>query len=366
MTIYYIIHILLFLSLFLYKSRIQIQLYLIFVWIVFITLFGGLRWEVGHDWENYLRIFNDSGWDNIFSYTRFDADTGEKFEPLYVFLNVLIKTLFGHYVFFNMFEVLTIQLAFLHFSRKMFPETPILCYSFLMLTSPAYIPVRITLAYAFVLLAYEQVRFRNFKKFLFYFIISVTIHKHTLIALPIYWIGYLHLNSLLIMAIYFSFYVLSKVFQDYFVAFGILFGGTYGQKLESLTYFETAEKVLSIMTVFLNLIFLGLYLYYRKITNKIEDNWYNALLNMFLIYCGIIFVFSEGMSDMVRMIDVYFPAQVILLISAFQYSIKQKKNILAVIVPVLFYIYCARRITQGFTDPFFEEVCIPYKTVFGF
>ena len=60
------------------------------------TLFRGLRWEVGTDWEQYLNIFLYSEWSNIFSLKR---ELDDIMEPGYIVLNVLVKTLGGVYIF---------------------------------------------------------------------------------------------------------------------------------------------------------------------------------------------------------------------------------------------------------------------------
>ena len=61
------------------------------------TLFRGLRWEVGTDWEQYLNIFLYSEWSNIFSLKR---ELDDIMEPGYIVLNVLVKTLGGGYTSF--------------------------------------------------------------------------------------------------------------------------------------------------------------------------------------------------------------------------------------------------------------------------
>ena len=58
MDTYLIIDILLLVSCIFELSTKKIKQKIIFIWMIFFTLFGGLRWEIGGDWAIYKGYFD--------------------------------------------------------------------------------------------------------------------------------------------------------------------------------------------------------------------------------------------------------------------------------------------------------------------
>lgn len=364
MEIYYTIHILLFLCCFLYKKNQQIQKTILKFWIVFITLFGGLRWNVGTDWDSYLYFFYDINFDTIFKYERHDgADT---MEPLFSVLNLLVRTFFQKFFILNILEVLIVQIAYYKFSTYHFPKIPLLCYSFMMVVFPAYFPVRSTLALAISLFSFRFIKERRILPFLALTLIAYFIHQKSIVLLPMYWIGKCHFKGWFLFSCFICFFVMSKIFQSYFISISLLLGGSVGEKALHYTGYQTVEKILPYTTLLLNGLFLSLYLYFRKVNKLYNDDWYNALLNLFLMYCGIIFIFSNGMSDLVRLIGNFFPAHCILFVSCFEWSNRINNKLLSACIVTFFFAYYLYRIPQCFSDVFFMFECVPYKTIFDY
>ncbi len=82
MEIYYTIFILLFSCCFLDFININFRTKrnIIIIWCVFFTLFGGLRWNTGGDFDSYYEIFKSANWDNVFNYYRSgDRKNGTRF-----------------------------------------------------------------------------------------------------------------------------------------------------------------------------------------------------------------------------------------------------------------------------------------------
>lgn len=65
--------------------------------ILVLTLFRGLRWNTGTDWEQFLEVFQYVDEDSALVFIR---NTGEILEPGYTFLNYLVKCIFDHYTAF--------------------------------------------------------------------------------------------------------------------------------------------------------------------------------------------------------------------------------------------------------------------------
>ena len=59
--------------------------------ILVLTLFRGLRWNTGTDWEQFLEVFQYVDEDSALVFIR---NTGEILEPGYTFLNYLVKCIF--------------------------------------------------------------------------------------------------------------------------------------------------------------------------------------------------------------------------------------------------------------------------------
>ena len=94
MDTYLIIDILLLVSCIFELSTKKIKQKIIFIWMIFFTLFGGLRWEIGGDWAIYKGYFDAAQWnlESILSYKRWEGDIS--IEPGYMFLSALVKMVF--------------------------------------------------------------------------------------------------------------------------------------------------------------------------------------------------------------------------------------------------------------------------------
>lgn len=73
---------------------------ILWFWVIVFTLFRGLRWEIGTDWNQFFDVYSHSGWDNIFSYYR-DNWSNKVMDYGYMFINALFnETGFPYTVFF--------------------------------------------------------------------------------------------------------------------------------------------------------------------------------------------------------------------------------------------------------------------------
>ena len=67
---------------------------IVWLWVCILTVFWGIRWNCGTDWDNFYDVFQGSDLSNIFTFTRGMA---EPIEPGYVLLNALVKSVGGNY-----------------------------------------------------------------------------------------------------------------------------------------------------------------------------------------------------------------------------------------------------------------------------
>lgn len=366
MAVYYTIHTLLFISCIFELSSIRVKKRVIILWAVFFTLFGGLRWRIGGDWEQYFQHFILSSWDNIFNYDRYGNGV-ETLEPGFVFINKLIKEIFGTFYWYNIIVVGFVQFTYYKFCNFFVPKHSLLLYALIMVLYPNYFPVRAGLAVAICYWTYRYIKNQQLWRFLFLVVVATFIHNQCLILLPFYWVGKIKMNLFHYTALFVLFSTCSVLFQDYFTLLSMSIGGSLAEKAYHYTQYETdGMRGASYLGWCLNYFFLLIYLYIRKIEKKDDDRWYNTLLNMFIVYIAIYMVFSENMGDLSRLANMFLPAQIILLTQSIICFVECNNRLLknaAITFLILYYIYKIMGITSGY---YFELACVPYRTIFDY
>ena len=365
MELYYIIHSLVLISCIFELATIKTKKTVIILWCIFFTMFGGLRWQIGGDWDQYYSHFLFSNWNNIFNYDR-NGDGTQTLEPGFVFLNVLVKTIFGKFYFYNLIVVGFIQYTYYRLSLKFSPSRPLLFYVFLMMACSNYFPVRAGLAIAVSYWAYIFIVNRNLKAFLIVIFIATMIHNQSIVLLPTYWIGKIKLKWYYYLIIYLAVIGLRFVLQDYFILLLSLSGGSLAEKVYFYTQHETVGYAgANYIGWALNFVFLCIYLYIRA-KKFSSDYLYNSWLNMFIIYNFIFICFSDGFGDLTRLTSSFVLSQVILFTMSMNYFIKQKGTIIKTIAIMFFILYCSYKISNVGSGYFFKDACVPYKTIFDY
>lgn len=331
-------------------------------WCIFFVIFGGIRWGVGNDWDQYYDHFQQSQWDNIFNYDRYGNGV-ETLEPGFVFLNILVKSLFKEYYFFNIIVLIIIEYGIYRFCLKFGQNHPWI--PFTMFNLAVLFPVRAGLSIGICYYAYEKIRDKKLMQYLLIVGIASLIHYQCIVLIPLYWLGKIRLKNTYVIALYVLFAFSTMLLQKYFIAFTILFGGDIAEKAQAYTQFETeGAQGASYMGWILNFFFLLIYLFVGK-KMKIRDNeWYNLLINGFLVYMLIMFAFQDGMGDLARLASMYFPVQVILFTNAFCYFVNNYKGLyrtIAFVFVLAYFIYKWAGLCDGY---YFESANVPYRTIF--
>lgn len=333
-------------------------------WSIFFVIYGGIRWNIGNDWDQYYSHFLQSKWSNIFNYDRYGNGV-ETLEPCFVFLNVLIKTIFKEYYFFNLFVLIVIESGIYRFCMRFGQNHPWI--PFIMFNLGVLFPVRAGLSVGVCYFAYEKIRERKLAQYLIILGIATLIHAQCIALLPLYWLGKLRLKNSYVLVLYVLFAFSTAMLQEIFIFISMMSGGDIAEKAYIYTQHETEGfKGASYMGWTLNFFFLCVYLYVGKKTKVRDSEWYNLLINGFLIYMLIMFAFQDSMGDLARLSSLYFPAQVILFTNAFCYFVNQARGmhgIMAVCFVVVYFIYKWSCICDGY---FFEDSCVPYRTIFDY
>ncbi|MCF0125176.1 MAG: EpsG family protein, partial [Clostridia bacterium] len=256
---------------------------------------------------------------------------------------------------------------YLKFSKTYSPKYPILLYSFIMAIRPNYFAVRAGFAICICFWAYQFIKKQDLKKFLLVVALGCSIHYQCLILLPFYFAGKIKMPAWLYIIVFFSFAILANLYQSYFIDLVSLTSGDLKDKIDFYSsYIGKSHRVIQITGILSNLFFILNFLYVRKMKHLEKNEWYNALLNMNLIYNACIIIFSEGMGELVRLANVFFPAYAILMIHTITCYFHSKQHLWRIGAASFFAIYYLYKFPQQFAGYYFEITCLPYRTIFDF
>lgn len=363
---------------------------IMFLWSLFFTIFAGIRWENGTDWYQYLYHFRYSSFENVFNYSR-DFGGDGTLEWLFVFLNALVNKLTGEFWVYNILTAGFIQFTQYYVIKKLCPSRPLLLYCLLMVNDTSYFAVRSQLSTGVGLWCYwfykqycDYGRFEHLKMrcigawwmylkncklahFLTAWYAAYSIHNQSVVLLPMVVAGKIRFNTyvyLIVASLVFGF---SDFFQTNMKFLSSHVGGAVGAKFVHYTDFVTdgggGEKGLA--SVIIYLAFAGVFLVVREKENLVKDEWYNAMLNLYLVWCAIYVVFSGAMSDLVRLSYQFNFARLILMVSAFQFFYKMKYKKMKVFIWIVYIIYIVSRYRHLDDWYYFYQANVPYKTILG-
>ncbi|TMW72246.1 EpsG family protein [Alteribacter natronophilus] len=172
----------------------NIQMLLFFYYLIFLSLFAGLRYNTGFDYSSYERIFFSINNRSYF---------GESIEPGYIVLNQIILLLTGNYhVLLTIVTIITIVCI----SRFIWIYSPYKIYSLYLYVAIYFIggvtgQMRQAVAVSILTMAFQHVEKREFGKFLFWVLIASLFHSTSFIFIIIYFIYPLNINKVKMIAI---------------------------------------------------------------------------------------------------------------------------------------------------------------------
>ncbi len=367
MEFYYILNSLLFISILGEFLSLKQKKAIMTIWGVVYILIGGLRWRIGGDWEQYYDHFLFSKWSNIFSYDRYGNGV-EKLEPGFVFVNVLVKTIFKTFFAYNLLLCAFIQITYYKFCNYFFPKHPLLCYCFLMILASNIFPVRAGFAIGISFWCWKFIKERNLKKYLLVVFAAYVIHNQAIILIPAYFLGHIKMKRKFLLLLYPIIAIFAFQFQDFFANLTMMFGGSLAEKAYRYTEEQTEgfSNTVNYAGWILNYAFLNIYLFIRKEDNKENSYFYNTLLNAVMIYNTIFMVFASGMGDLARMASMYFPSQCLLFINSVLFFSKYRRGKYKTYTVMFLILYLVYRLPAQWSGYYFGETCVPYKTIFDY
>lgn len=360
MELYWLIHILVFLSIGFELSSTKWKKVVLIAWCIFFTFFGGLRWNTGNDWYQYLGYFRDARWGNILSYYR---EGFSLMEPGFMLLNTLVKSIFGRFYWQNLLMCGFQQFTFYHFCTMHSPKRPLLVYS-LFLSAVCYFPVRAGFAVAICMWGYKFIKEKNLLCFVITILAASSIHSMCMIFLPMYWIGKIKPNLWIYSFAYFYIFASSIVFANYFEGIALSMMGDSSQLACYLTYGTEGGRT-SIFNVFMHYGFLCVFVYVKNKQKLQDDDWTSTIINMYFISFAITMVFSEKFPDLNRLNDIFNAATVLSFVWALDFFLS-KKGGAQKIAALFFVFYYCYKFRNGIGGAYFEYTCVPYRNIFDY
>lgn len=200
-----------------FKSRTKKETkdFILWGWVAVFTLFWGLRWKVGTDWDQFYYVYRHAHWGNIFNFDRYG--NGILMDYGYMALNALFNEAKLPYTVFLLLSSFWILWCYKDFSLR-FTKYPILTFILLMNVGVPF-PVRQTLSLATMLWGFRFAMDRQWIKFAIVSVIAGLIHKGSLIGMIIIVLPYVlekwRIRWWWYAAVYAGTYIIAEIFSDF-------------------------------------------------------------------------------------------------------------------------------------------------------
>lgn len=236
--------------------------------VIIMSLFAGLRWRTGTDWDQYFECFQRIQEHDMFRYYRY----GEQyFEPLYSFMNWLTKAVVGKegYSYFLLWTSF-LQYGLLGWTCIKISRFPLLAFAGLVSIQLGFLTARTGVAFSLLIASFVFIIDKKLKYYLIFVLISSLIHKMCLIFIPCYWLfNKIRINYMMALAIYSLSIVFSVVADKYLPDVGLLISsyagdGDLNEKIETYTSRQTNEGTLKSLSSFLLSYFWITLFYFRR------------------------------------------------------------------------------------------------------
>ncbi len=362
MNIYYILYTILAISslldFFIGKKNKSIILW---IWVLVFTLFGGLRWETGNDWEQYYGYFRLISFDSIFS---FDRGSGNYLEPGFVFLSASVKSLFGEFYVFNIIIEFIIMCSIKYVGEKC-TSYPLIFFSFIAVPGGSLsFAVRSGLAIALAGLGYVLLQKGKWKSYIYSIMGAASFHLASLVSLFILLVRKIKLGYVHIIFAYAFAFAFSYILRDYIVILATLSeGNNISDSIINYSNYDSKGVAFSYTAHALNFILLLFLLQVKRKTKKTNDIWFNTLLWSMLLFDLIQIVFGEELYELKRIMGYYiFPRTILICYGLSLIKIHWRKFYVPYALFVVLYLFW--QITKTCDGYYFELTCVPYKTIF--
>lgn len=342
--------------------------------IVLLVFFKGLRWDTGSDWSQYYVTFENSSWGNIFSYARYGKGS-TLMEPGYMFLNILIKTLFGYYTFFLLITNAIILYIYGKTIERFVPEYKLATLALLVVSTELF-PVRTSLAFAVFCFSFKYILDNKFWKYAICIAICFFIHRSTSVLIILYPVLKSKFNYIRSIVIYIILIFASQILYNIFDyahnidILNILTGGlmdTYDASNENLQIFQESGEGTNnnLLTYISSIAQLTTFYFCCKLSgfNEVYSKYFNLSLNVYFVsLCIAVIGRIPGFGSLLRYVWA-FSIGYSLCIGLSICVLKRKKYLLVGLI-----MFCLTFFIKFKTEPFIQlesdgiEFFLPYKS----
>lgn len=332
--------------------------------IFWLTLFFGLRWDCGTDWDQYYGIFKGVSWDNFIHMNRYGGDSNENVEVGFAFVNIFLKTIgFGSYTFYLLITNLGRfwLMAALSFKLSRYPIVTF--FGFLSLQY--FFPTRNPFATAIYFFGFIYIVSREFRKYFMVFIAACSVHISSILMFFTYWLYGRHLKYWIQIGIYLATIaiatVLSGFIEQYAMAFAIG-SATFDDKLETYSQsFREIEQTRSYVQYALPIFFLTIFEYVRR---KLNFKGKNAVTYDFYVICYLIGIcmwniLQQTLPDLCRYVEFINTWPILMGFVMWHF---RRFHIPLVCILIAYYTY---RLNNSINLGLYHDLFIPYRSVFG-
>ena len=263
-------------------KEIKNKYFIFWVFIFFLIFFDGLRWEMGVDWINYFKLFNNA-----------DVYDFPGFEPGYRLYTKIFRSVTSSYSVY-----LFITTAFIYITI-FYTVIKITNFSFLSLFYlAAIIPwwsgsIRQMIALSFFTLALKAIFKKKKVKFIVFILTALMFHTSAIVFLPIYW---LYGQSLVILLFIFFFLLFLSSYSQNLIEFLDFITQTYNYNRSYERYLggnaQGSNPTLGFLRKTVNLMASIYFIYIANTSKNLKTVLWNKIkFTFFLSSLSIIFYY---------------------------------------------------------------------------
>lgn len=328
----------------------------IFISIIFCIL-SFIRWETGTDWENYLSFFRDNHTLNDFQ--------SKAFEPLFTYMNYLVKQLSNSYtimLFFISLIIFPLKYSTI-WKFSAFPFLSLLLFLLMFRCDIFFVRETIALAIAFYSIGF--IINKKIVSFLVTIIIAMLFHSSIVVFVFAYWIYHMKITKTRLIYILILSIMLIVSSTTFMATIKTTVGGMIGWKIDSYMGYgadETFGTGLSVRTTMLRgsinrSFFLVMYLY-TYIRYK-QNDFVRGLVKLYITNFILFLITCPINVALTRICNSYEQVSVILISYYILAFGKRNRTPIVILLGVYFFIrFYMSTLTGGYSQEF-----IPYKSI---
>ena len=333
--------------------------------IIVLTLFFGLRWKCGTDWDQYYGIFKEVSWNNFFNMDRYGGSSDQNVEIGFAFVNVLLKTIgLGNYTFYLIITNLCRFLLMAYVSFKL-SKTPIISF-FGFLSLQYMFPTRNPYATAIFFVAFIYILKRNILKYILVWIGAVAIHVSSIIVFPVYFLYGYRLKFVWQIIAYCSTAFFATAFSEALQTWGTLISlgyATIDDKIATYTEaFREIDSTRGFISMALPICFLCLFEWVRNKKKHYMSGQqlrsYDFFIICYIIATGLWNLLSNSMPDLCRYVEFINTWPLLIPFSIISFK---RYFPLIVLILIAYYLY---RMNNTINLGAYHDLFVPYRWIF--